>query len=122
MEGFALTLPVDVALLGAMRHALSSWLESVGVADCPRADVVLATHEAVANAMEHSGSMEPVNVAATFLSGEVTVEVTDKGSWKHRLVPCQDRGRGLNMIRELVSKLEILKRTSGTTLRITQYA
>ena len=83
---------------------------------------MLATHEAIANAMEHAGSHEPVNVNATFLSGDLIVEVSDKGTWKDRLLPDPQRGRGLSLMMGLVADVEILKGTSGTTLRITEQA
>ena len=122
MDGFHAALPIDLALLAGMRHSLSGWMESVGVADPPRADVVLATHEAVANAMEHAGSDESVNVDATFLSGDLIVEVSDQGTWKERLVPDDpERGRGIKLIKGLVAEVD-LKGTSGTTLRITEHA
>jgi anti-sigma regulatory factor (Ser/Thr protein kinase) len=121
MDGFHLILPVDLAVLVTVRYSLSAWLEDVGVADPPRADVVLATHEAVANAIEHAGSTEPVKVDASFLNGDVTVEVRDSGRWKKQPVS-EERGRGLRLIRSLVAEVEILKEKRGTTLRLVEHA
>jgi serine/threonine-protein kinase RsbW len=124
MDEFHVTLPADVALLASMRRSLSAWLEGAGVADPSRADLVLATHEAVANAMEHSGSADPVEVDATFDFGGVTVDVRDTGTW--RTWRDQDanpeRGRGLPLITALVADVAIFEGASGTTLRLVEHA
>ena len=109
--------------LGSMRRALGAWLDAAGVGEEPGADVVLAIHEAVANALEHSGGAQPVVVRGTRLEGLVVVEVLDSGSWKAPELPApEERGRGLALIRDLVTDAEIITRTDGTTVRLCRNA
>ena len=109
--------------LGSMRQALGAWLEATGVGEDPGADVVLAIHEAVVNALEHSGGTQPVVVRGTRLDGLVAVEVLDSGSWKAPELPAPEgRGRGLALIRDLVTNAEIITRTDGTTVRLCRTA
>ena len=106
-----------------MRHLLDAWLRGDGVDEPPRAAVVLATHEAVANAIQHAGAPGHVVVRAEFGSDGVVIEVSDDGHWKppdDR--PSEDRGRGLTLIRSLVSGAQMKTGSCGTTVRIHQNA
>jgi anti-sigma regulatory factor (Ser/Thr protein kinase) len=97
---------------------LSHWLEGVGIADPPRADVVLATHEAAANAIEHSGASEPVVIRGQISDGAINIEVSDRGEWVTGGGASEERGRGLPLIAALVSEVKIDARPEGTTLRL----
>ena len=113
----------DVEGLAAMRHGLADWLESSGVGEAQCADVVLASHEAVANALEHAHGRPPVLVRASCVECGVVVEVLDSGCWKpQQLPPPEDRGRGLGLIRGLVTNAEIIRRQDGTTVRMCRTA
>ena len=120
MEGFHSTVPADFAVLGDLRRVLTTWLEEVGVADPPRGDVVLATHEATANAIEHSGSTEPVDVRARIAGRRLTVEISDTGRWKAANSEDNERGRGLKLIAGLVSEVDLHTDKGGTTVRLLQ--
>lgn len=122
METFRFTLPPDVAVLSSLRHSLTSWLDQAGVPDPPRADVVLATHEAVANAIQHAGSPDTVDVEASFAQGGVMVEIKDHGQWKPSSPGNDERGRGLALMRALVSDVVIDTDNRGTTLRLYERA
>lgn len=122
VETFRFTLPPDVAVLSSLRHSLSRWLDEAGVGDPPRADVVLATHEAAANAIEHAGASGSVDVEATVGGGGVLVEIKDHGRWKPSGVQDVERGRGLALMRALVSDVVIDTDTNGTTLRLYERA
>ena len=102
--------------LAPMRHLLDAWLRGDGMDEPPRAAVVLATHEAVANAIQHAGAPGHVVVRAEFGSDGVVIEVSDDGHWKppdDR--PYEDRGRGLTLNRYLVSDAQKKTGSSGTT-------
>jgi anti-sigma regulatory factor (Ser/Thr protein kinase) len=116
-SGFHSCVSVDVANLVGLRRSLLAWLEGEGVADPPRADVVLATHEATANAIEHSGSATPVVVTAQLSDGMIAVEVSDEGRWV-MCEPRDDRGRGFLMIAGLVSKVNVDTDGNGTIVRL----
>ena len=89
----------------------------------PRAAVVLATHEAVANAIQHAGAPNPVVVRGDADADGVVIEVSDDGRWKAPAdPPSEERGRGLTLIRSLVSDAQIRTGARGTTVRIHQHA
>ncbi len=122
MEGFQSTVPPDFAILGGLRRSLTAWLEKAGVADPPRGDVVLATHEAAANAIEHAGSAGPIDVRARLVGRTLTIEITDSGRGKVANPADEERGRGLILIAALVSEMKLQADTSGTTLRLVVHA
>ena len=109
--------------LAPMRHSLDAWLRGDGMDEPPRAAVVLATHEAVANAIQHAGAPGHVVVRGEFGSDGVVIEVSDDGHWKPPDdPPSEERGRGLTLIRCLVSDAQIKTGDRGTTVRIHQNA
>ena len=118
---FEVELPADVRCLRHFRNMLSTWLEGLDLNESTRIDLVLATHEAAANAIEHGGSPSDIHVHAFADHDTVDITIRDNGRWKqpHRPRP-GDRGRGLSMIRALVSDLQIEQSDNGTTLRISQ--
>jgi anti-sigma regulatory factor (Ser/Thr protein kinase) len=90
------------------------------VAEPVRVDTVLATHEAVANAIEHSGAAGSITVRSSLNDRVCTIEVRDSGRWKDGPSDA-DRGKGLILIQGLVSRMEIEKRQVGTALRLIQH-
>ena len=89
-----------------MRDRLTSWLELTGTPLAIREGIMLATHEAAANAMKHGWPDSPVTVTASQNEGGgFVVEVTSRGAWKEP-EPGHD-GRGLAMMAELMSDVAI---------------
>jgi hypothetical protein len=64
VEAFSATLGLDPKLLRPLRHSLASWLERAGAPAPERDSVVLATHEAVAHAIESGESGGTLDVTA----------------------------------------------------------
>ena len=89
-----------------MRRQLRSWLELTDATGDVRDAVVLATHEAAANAMVHGEPGGPVTVAASAdEGGGFVVEVTNHGGWKE---PWPGHtGRGMGMMSDLMSEVTI---------------
>jgi GAF domain-containing protein/anti-sigma regulatory factor (Ser/Thr protein kinase) len=115
-----LTLPTTPRSLDVMRDALRVWLDHAPVTQLDAHDVVLATWEACANAVEHpdrgsdGGSF---GVRAELDESTLRVTVTDSGLWlaeAERL----DRGLGLHLIRALMSSVEIDAGENGTQVRL----
>jgi anti-sigma regulatory factor (Ser/Thr protein kinase) len=79
---------------------------------------VLATHEAVANALEHSEDDQPVIVRARASDEAIVVEVRDQGRWKAATLDDDERGRGLTLIAGLMHGFEIDANDRGTTLHM----
>ena len=110
-----------VAALALLRHALAAWLERREMSERSREAVILATHEAVANAIQHSGTADRIRVRADANPAGLTIEVSDDGAWRiPDDPPPLERGRGLNLIRSLVSDATIQTDAGGTTVRLRQ--
>jgi len=111
MAAFAATLLRGPAELRGMRHSLTSWLKLTDATAGVRDAVLLATHEAAANAMAHGEPESPVNISASQdEAGGFTVEVANLGGWKEP--EPGSVGRGLSVMNELMSEVAIQTMTS----------
>ena len=87
-----------------MRRLLTSWLELTDATEDVRGAVLLATHEAAANAMTHGERDSPVCVSASQdEAGSFNVEITSYGPWKEPAAG--HNGRGLVLMNELMSEV-----------------
>jgi anti-sigma regulatory factor (Ser/Thr protein kinase) len=118
MEAFSASLALDLAVLRPLRGDLVSWLERGGVAGEAGNDIVLATHEAAANAIEHAEPGSEVTVRAARHGDNLIVVVANVGAWKKAAGHDGTRGRGLALIRDLMSNLEVQTRSGRTTVRM----
>ncbi|HEY3708348.1 MAG TPA: ATP-binding protein [Amycolatopsis sp.] len=102
-----------------LRRALAGWVSGLGIGGELQEDVVMASYEAMANTAEHAYRGRPVSVLdvlATIRNGELTVVVTDYGTWKPPVDTHGLRGRGLLLIRGLADTSEYTQRPDGTTV------
>jgi serine phosphatase RsbU (regulator of sigma subunit)/anti-sigma regulatory factor (Ser/Thr protein kinase) len=113
-----LTLPADPATLAPLRRTLRDWLDRAGASEEELRDIVLATIEAAANAVEHAyGPGEAdFELEAHAVDGEVTITVQDFGSWRNESDP--HRGRGLGVMRAAMDGVEVDSETEGTRVRL----
>jgi anti-sigma regulatory factor (Ser/Thr protein kinase) len=119
MDAFVARVPCEVSRLAALRRDLGRWLAKTDLSDRIRSSVVLATHEAAANAIEHASPCESVEVRAAIDEESLTIAVRDTGMWKHANLDNGERGRGLIIINALIPRVEIVTEPSGTTVRMT---
>ena len=106
MAAFAATLLHGPIELRGMRKCLRSWLEQTTATARTCDSVVLATHEAAANAMVHGLRGGAVSVSARQdEAGDFTVEVSNLGAWTEPELGKRDHGLG--MMRELMREVEI---------------
>jgi serine/threonine-protein kinase RsbW len=111
----------DLRELRPLRASLNAWLTDAGAAESSRDNLVLATHEAVANAIQHAGSVDPVLVHAREDECGFVIDVSDAGRWVVRDAPTsEERGRGLQLIHRLVSRADVVAQEGGTTVRLHQ--
>lgn len=111
MPPFTATLAHDPTQLRGLRHALATWFESDGVPEQCRDPLMIATHEAAANAIKHGEVDRPVRVSVTHAAESLTVVVRNDPRWgEHEPIPGPG---GLTMMRELVSEVR-----STTTVRM----
>ena len=108
-------LPPDLAQLASLRRSLADWLAQGEVDPSATEAVILATHEAVANAIEHAQA--GVVVTASRDRDRVTVVVRNAGEWKASNGD-EYRGRGLGLMDALMSQVEIASRPDGSVVRM----
>jgi len=110
-----LVLPAEPSSLAGMRRRLGRWLDELGATPLERAEIQMASHEACCNSMEHGYAFgdETLELEAEPQNGGVTIVVSDRGGWRE---PREggDRGRGLAMMRELMSDVELDPSAAGT--------
>jgi anti-sigma regulatory factor (Ser/Thr protein kinase) len=97
---------------------VGDWLDHQRVSVATRSALVLATHEAVANAVEHGKAGHSVTIRGRIDNGDVTVEVSDDGGWQAATFEDEERGRGLMLIAALVDEFELSSNQPGTTIRM----
>ncbi len=101
--------------MGLVRDALRTWLETAPVTRAEAEDIVLATWEACANAIEHpvDTTDELVTVRVALTDSIVRVEIEDSGRWASASERT-DRGLGLVLMRSLSSAVDIDNPNGGT--------
>ena len=113
-----MSVGLDLAHLRSVRRHLRSWLEAGGVLGQTRDDIILAAHEAVANAIEHATLATNVTIQGRRDANSVVVLVENRGKWRPPPSDDETRGRGLAVIREAMSSLEIDARRGRTVVRM----
>jgi PAS domain S-box-containing protein len=117
-----LRLPSDANQLAPVRRTLRRWLGQFGLTSQLIDDVLIATGEACANAIEHgyllAGGHE-VRLCADTSGTDLLLTVVDSGTW---IPPSGDvrsrRGRGLELMRALMQEVDIDAGPAGTTVRM----
>jgi len=112
---FHIELPPDVPQLASLRRSLADWLTREEVDPGASDAVILATHEAVANAVEHAHA--GVVVTGSRDEDRLTVVVRNSGGWK-KSNGDESRGRGLILMDALMSQVEIAARPDGSVVRM----
>jgi len=118
--------PLDVLFsaeseqLASVRATLRGWLRSCDVDARTAQDVLVATGEAIANAIEHGHRDRPgqqVRLRAVSTANQLRLTVTDSGRWQ--ATPPGDRGlrgHGIGLMRALMQHVTIEPGPSGTTV------
>jgi anti-sigma regulatory factor (Ser/Thr protein kinase) len=114
-----LRLAARVESMDLVRDAMRSWLGGTPLERSAAEDVVLATWEACANAIEHAvdAADDIVTLRAELGKDRIRVVVNDSGRWS----PPEERanrGLGLRLMRSLMSSLDIAESETGTTITI----
>lgn len=113
--------PADERAPSFMRAQIKEFLSTIGATPQVAADIVLATSEAVSNAIEHAYPQAvtgDVRMHAGYNSnGTVRIEIADDGAFLDRTPPA-GRGRGLAIMRGVAREVKIL-RQNGTRVIMT---
>jgi len=114
---FTLELGSDPGELAAMRALMRRWLRQAGGTDLEIAEILTATGEAAANAIEHGGAVmsgTPFEVAGRVDGDEVEITVRDSGSW--RKGTRAEGGRGIILMRALMHDIDLEAGAAGTVV------
>ena len=122
MQTLEAVFPCDTRELGRLRRQLTEWLEDSGVPRGLRLRVVLASHEAAANAVLHADPCSELRLQAAIDENMLTVEIADGGSWSGEAVSSDDveHGRGIALMNDLMGSVEIHTGPHGTTVQLSQ--
>ena len=111
----------DGMRISGLRAALRTWAVGRGLTAEFVDDVVLATYEAAANAVEHGnrGRPGPVTVTATHGPGGIEVRICDGGRWRRGPGPrTTGRGNGLALMHGLCDRCAVDGGRAGTTVTL----
>jgi anti-sigma regulatory factor (Ser/Thr protein kinase) len=114
-EPLELSIPSAPDSLPVLRRELARWLRSASVSELDARDILLATWEAGANAIEHSGAGDGavVRVNAMLSGDRIRIGVADRGTWREPELR-DDRGLGLRLIESLMATVDVQRRPEGT--------
>lgn len=117
-ERLRLRPPAEPRSLKTVRNALRRWLGQAGIDERETYEILVACGEACANAIEHAyGPGEAFfEVDAAMEDGGVAISVRDFGRW--RAPRGEERGRGLDLMRQLMDTAEVTHTDDGTTVRL----
>jgi len=118
-DSFQLELGSEPGELAAMRALLRRWLRNADSDDTEIAEILTATGEAAANAIEHGGSISggpPFEVTGRLDGDEIEIVVRDSGSWRERR--SSEGGRGLVLMHALMHSVDVDSGADGTTVRL----
>ncbi len=111
-------LPADPRNLRLVRSTLRHWLQAADVGAAAEHDILLACGEACANVVQHAYGVTPgaMELRTTLRDGRVALTVRDQGTWR----PAAERGGGwgLQLMRELMDSVEVLRDPGGTEVRM----
>jgi anti-sigma regulatory factor (Ser/Thr protein kinase) len=108
-------LPPDVSELASLRRSLADWLAQAEVHSGATDAIILATHEAAANAVEHADAR--LVVTGSRDEDSVTVVVRDAGRWKESQGG-EFRGLGLPLMQAVMSEVDVGSYDGGSVIRM----
>lgn len=116
-----LTAPATTPNATVLRQAFHRWVKTlVGQDDAD--DLTVAVYEALANAAEHafttSSTAGMIWIYATVRDDQITVTISDNGTWQFSNRSTDYRGRGLSLIHQLTTAAHIELGEHGTTVCI----
>jgi serine phosphatase RsbU (regulator of sigma subunit)/anti-sigma regulatory factor (Ser/Thr protein kinase) len=113
-----MALDAHPGVLAGLRRTLARWLAREGMGENELFDLSLAASEAAANAIEHPYGARDAKFTVTCERDgpDVRITVEDHGRWRDAR-PC-GRGRGLAIMRALVSSTTVERRDDGTTVTL----
>jgi anti-sigma regulatory factor (Ser/Thr protein kinase) len=102
-----------------LRRKLEEWLDSQGIAQRERFDVLLGASEAFANAVEHPRlpAAGVVDVEAVLDGAELTLSIRDYGSWRDERERTEG-GLGFPIMWTVMQTVEVDSKCDGSTITL----
>jgi anti-sigma regulatory factor (Ser/Thr protein kinase) len=127
MEQLCLRVPADPRVGGYVRQEVMAFAELQGIAGADLVDFIAAIGEALANAIEHAHTVEPIEVSVWLFDDRLFASICDRGVGflpNERTVAQQlpdafaERGRGLPIMRRFVDIFSV-RSAPGEGTRVT---
>ncbi|MEY2442654.1 MAG: hypothetical protein QOJ46_2080, partial [bacterium] len=117
-ERVVLKVAGDPGALTSARDTVRRWLGEAGADPVETHDITMACNEACQNAIEHAYELgaDLFDVVLERSGPDVAITVRDHGSWKSTISP--DRGRGLELMRELMDGVDVDASELGSTIAL----
>ena len=116
-----ISFPAEAGQLAPVRNALRAWLRQCDLSTRAIQDVLVATGEACANAVEHGHRATPgqVRLRAEAFVDDLRLTVSDTGDWKTPDPQANaHRGRGVGLMRAIMQQVTITPGPTGTTVEM----
>ena len=112
------TLPADPESSPLVRRLLARWLRQHGANEDEVYDLLVASSEAAANAIEHAYSpgTATFEIAANVDDDTIVVTVCDKGHWREPRG--RERGRGIGLMKALIESVDVQSSPDGTKVTL----
>jgi anti-sigma regulatory factor (Ser/Thr protein kinase) len=116
LERVDLVVNATPASARVLRQALRRLARSAGLDEVATMDLLVASGEAISNVIEHAYGVDEgeLRLRAFRQDGEITVEIKDRGRWRQR--NDNNGGRGLPLMRALMTDVNIASTEDGTTV------
>jgi anti-sigma regulatory factor (Ser/Thr protein kinase) len=119
-SSFNATIHAAPRELAPLRRAMRKWMHRLLVDPDALQDVLLATGEAVANAIEHAYApgVGTVEVNGHVGDGELEVTIVDHGHWREQRG--EHQGRGLSLMSAMMDRVRSETTAEGTTVTMSK--
>jgi PAS domain S-box-containing protein len=113
-----LEVPADPHVLAHLRQTLRRWLREVGAGSSIVTDLLIATGEAWANAIQHAYGADQGTIEVQFRPVDDAVEVVtrDRGRWRPESLG--EGGHGLDLMRGFADSVDIDTGPDGTVVTL----
>ena len=105
------SMPARPGQLSTLRQQLQDWMDGAGVGEQDAVSVQIAVGEAASNVVEHAyppGQDGELQLSVSLSpQGDLSAEVSDRGSWRPPGEENQLRGRGLPLMRACMDSMDL---------------
>lgn len=113
------SMPARPGQLSTLRQQLQDWMDSAGVGEQDAVSVQIAVGEAASNVVEHAyppGQDGELQLSVSLSpQGDLSAEVSDRGSWRPPGEENQLRGRGLPLMRACMDSMDLSRADPGSS-------